>query len=320
MVCTSKFLTLLATVASLVVTPARAEYPDRPIRYIVSIPSVLPFQREIAERMQLYLKEKIVLEVISGASGTTGMQAVVHAKPDGYTIGFGGTPNMVLSFKLDVSYDPMKDLTYIGLTSKFAPQILAVRKGGNWTTLETFMREIKKDPKKFTWGSSNQNSAYVNGKRFLAYIGAEEAVYVPFRTPNEAVGQLLGGHLDFVVEAGSFVGPQVGENGGLAGLAVLDNKRSRFFPTIPVPHEIGVVGDLRLDAMSAIVAPKGVPIEVISKLQKALYTALKDPELQAKFQILLNEVVMERPEEMTDSVRRWIVREKSVWDEVAHGN
>ncbi len=299
--------------------PAEAKYPERPIRYIIPLPGVLPYQKVIADKMSSILGQQVNVEIVAGASGMIGMRQVVTAQPDGYTIGFGGTPNMVLSFKKEAPYDPMKDLSYIGLTSKFAPQILAVRNSYKGH-LNDFISDLQKDPKKFSWGSSNQNSAYVNGMRFLAHVGGAGAVYVPHQSPAAAVTDALGGHMDFVVEAGSFVGPHVGTEGKLKALAVLDNERSSFFPDIPVPKEFGVKGDLQLDAMSAIVAPKGVPPEILATLRNALYETLMDPTIQAKLRATMNEPIIVPPQKMEASVRDWLTREKKTWDEVASGS
>jgi tripartite-type tricarboxylate transporter receptor subunit TctC len=277
-------LALLA--ALLIPTLAHAQsYPDRPITVIV------PFApggaadttgRIMADAMGQHLGQKLVVENVAGAGGSTGSTRGKSANPDGYTIGVGhmGTHAASVAINPKLAYDPRKDFEYLGLVST-TPNIVFVRKDFPANTLAEFVAYAKARGKDLKMGHNGIGSAaHITCVLLFQVIGAEPT-YVTYRGYGQTINDILSGSIDGTCDLVASVSGQV-QAGTVKAFAVAVEERSAVVPDVPTATEAGLP-DFKAETWTGLYAPKGTPAPVLAKLREAVAKSLADPAVQKRF-------------------------------------
>jgi len=270
----------LATVAGIGGAQAQT-FPVRSLTLVVPFPpggSTDAAARIMAERMRAPLGQPIVIENVGGAGGSIGVGRVVRSAPDGYTFDIGQWDTHVGSIIYKLDYDLEKDLEPIALISN-NPQLLVARKdlpAGNLAELVTWM---KANPGKINFVNQNA-AANVTGVLFENLTG-QKVQFIPYRGAGPAMTDLISGTVDLLVVQGAVALPQI-RGGKIKALANLSPRRSASMPDIPTADETGVPG-LYMSGWFGFFAPKGLPKDVLAKLNAATVEALADPALQKRF-------------------------------------
>lgn len=268
---------LLVTAAG---APARADYPDKPIEMIVAFApggGTDVAARSIARYMEKYLGSGARIGVVNkpGAGGEIGWTAVAQAKPDGYTIGFINAPaiNALViegktKFKMG-DLQPVANLVY-------DPGVLVVPKTSSYSSLKDLIDAAKKASTPIVIGTSgasgsSEHIALLNFQR-LADTKFTPAFFGGTAPVRQAV---LGGHVPAATMNLSEA-LQIAREGNIKVIGVMSAERSSYLPDAPTFREGGY--DVVVGASRGIAAPKGIPADVIAKLEKAIDQALKDPE------------------------------------------
>jgi tripartite-type tricarboxylate transporter receptor subunit TctC len=266
--------------AGLSTAPARAEYPERPIEMIVAFApggGTDVAARSIARYMEKYLGSGARIGVINrpGAGGEIGWTAVAQGKPDGYTIGFINAPaiNALViegktKFKMS-DLQPVANLVY-------DPGVLVVPKTSPYASLKDVVDAAKKASTPIVIGTSgasgsSEHIALLNFQR-LAGTKFTPAFFGGTAPVRQAV---LGGHVPAATMNLSEA-LQIAREGNIKVIGVMSAERSSYLPDAPTFREGGY--DVVVGASRGIAAPKGIPADVIAKLEKAIDQALKDPE------------------------------------------
>jgi len=270
-------LTLFATV-----TGALAQtFPSRSITLIVPFPpggSTDVAARIIAEKMRPILGQPVIIENVGGAGGSIAVGRIARAAPDGYTIDIGQWDTHVGSIIYPLNYDLEKDFDPIGLVST-NPQLMIGKKTLPADDLKGLVAWMKANPGKLTF--VNQNAAgQVTGILFEQATG-QKVQFIPYRGAGPAMTDILSGQVDIIVVQGAAALPQV-RAGTVKALANLSPQRSPSMPDIPTSAESGVPG-LYMSGWFGLFAPKGVPKDVMTKLNGALVQALADPTVRTRF-------------------------------------
>jgi len=262
-------------------------YPSRPITIVVPFAAGGPsdaMARILAERMKLSLDQTILIEDVTGAAGSIGVGRVVHAAPDGYTVGFGHLGTHVANgaiYKLD--YDLVADLEPVVLLPS-NPMIIVSRKGVPAKTLPELIAWLKSRPEPATAGTAGAGSgSHIAGLYFEKTTGVK-LQYVPYRGTGPAMNDLLAGQIDIMVDQLSNSINQV-RAGTIRGYAITDDKRAESAPEIPTTDEAGVPG-LHMTLWSGLWVPKGTPKEIVDKLNAAAVEALNDSKVRKAFENL----------------------------------
>jgi tripartite-type tricarboxylate transporter receptor subunit TctC len=276
-------LLLTAAAAPLASHAALAAYPDKPVRLIC------PFAaggnadfvaRMCAEGMRQALGKPFIVENRAGAGGSLGAEQVAKAAPDGYTLLTGSngplTVNPFVQAKLP--YDPLKDFVAIGLAN-LAPHCLAVSEKVLAKTLQELIALSKTSPVNI--GTSGAGSAtHMTLARFNAATGAK-LEHVPYRGGGALVPELLAGTITGAMTELSTVLPHIGQ-GKIRVLAVASAKRAPRAADVPTMVEQGVK-DFTAASYVGIVAPAGVPADLVKALEGALMKALNNKDTEEKF-------------------------------------
>ncbi|MCF3933830.1 tripartite tricarboxylate transporter substrate binding protein [Acuticoccus sp. M5D2P5] len=269
---------LLAT--SIGTTPAFADYPERPITMIVAYTA--GGGTDIAARTLVpYIEEELggaTITVLNrpGAGGEIGFTALSQAKPDGYTIGFINTPNLLsipiarnARYSLD-SFAPVADIIY-------DPGAFSVRPDSGITNLEELVAFAKENPGAVTYGTTGIGSDdHLAALRFERLTGVKFE-HIPFSGNVDVRAAVLGGHIMMASMNVSETVPDA-EEGTLVLLGQMAEKRWDGAPDVPTFQEQGF--DVIMGSDRGIAAPAGTPEEILTTLSEAIGRAVQNPEFQ----------------------------------------
>jgi tripartite-type tricarboxylate transporter receptor subunit TctC len=283
------FLQMAASAAAVSATSrfatAASDFPSRPITLVVGFAAGGPtdvYARVLAQAMQKSLGVPVIVEAVPGAAGSIGAGRVARAAPDGYTlsVGPGMSTHVINGAIYDLPYDVVKDFTPISLIS-FLPQVILAKKEMPADNLKGLVAWLKANPDVAMEATSGSGSpAHVAGI-FLQKQTATQFRFIPYRGLGPALQDLVAGRVDFTIDAGINGMPFV-RSGAIKAYAVMSENRSAAAPDIPTVDEAGVPG-LHTSLWQSIFAPRGMPEDVVQKLNRAVTTALTDWELRARF-------------------------------------
>ena len=258
-------------------------YPDHPIQLVIPTTpgaGVDILARLVAEEMGKILKTQIVPINKPGASFTTGTDAVVRSKKDGYTLLY--TPSTAMIYARipnpdAVPYDPVRDLEPLGL-HVWNPMILVVKEDSPLKTFSEFVDYARKNPGKIRMSLFGALAIERFNMEIIKSLTDAEVNIVPFKGPPEALGAVLGGHVET-----SFIGvglafPQV-KAGKIR--ALLTTRKWSELPDVPTLTELGYKKELD-SGWFAFYAPAGVSEEVKAALVPAFEKVARNPELKTK--------------------------------------
>ncbi|MBO0346669.1 tripartite tricarboxylate transporter substrate binding protein [Roseibium limicola] len=268
-------LAALATAAVLPAGAAFAEYPEKPVTmYIGFNPggAVDTTARLIQKNLEEALGVPVIAVQKPGGGGTVMATTMMHAKPDGYTIGMGASAAYVLAPLLnsDIQYT-LDGFDHIATVS-YPQDALVVKADAPWDTYADLIKDAKEN------GKSLSLSSQVSVSRLMA-IAIEEKEdikinVVPVKGGSEGIKNVLGGHTDMTWGASGWHA-QV-KAGEMKPILSLGYKRNEDFTDVPTMHELGI--DYAFVDTFMLSAPKGLPADVKAKLEAAVMAAIT-PEL-----------------------------------------
>ncbi|HKA74773.1 MAG TPA: tripartite tricarboxylate transporter substrate binding protein [Xanthobacteraceae bacterium] len=259
-----------------------ADYPTRPVRWIVPYPaggSTDILARIIGQYLSEHLGQQFVIENRPGGGNNIGTEAVVNAQPDGYTLllvnpahGINATlyPKLPFNFIRDIA--PVAGIMRVPNVMEVNPSIPA-------KNVTEFIAYAKANPGKINWASSgNGTSVHLSGELFKSMTGTD-LTHVPYRGSAPALTDLIAGtvHVMFDNMPSSL---QHIKGGKLRALGVTTAKRSDALPDVPTVAE--TVPGYEASAWFGVGVPKGTPAEIIDKLNKEVNAALQDEKVKAR--------------------------------------
>ena len=292
-------------------TPALAqEYPSRPIRLLVGFAaggSTDVFARAIAPRLQALLGQPVVIENRPGAGGNIATEATARSAPDGYTLLLGTIGPLAINPTLygNLSFDPLKDLTPVSLVGE-VPNVLAVPVDRPFRSVADIIAAAKARPEALNFGSSGIGSAGHLAAEQLNLMAGIRTTHVPYRGGGALLPELIAGRVDYAFTTALNGIPQA-EAGKLRILGVPNGKRVPLLPDIPTIAESGLPGFDGVD-WAAMMAPPGLPAPILAKLNTAMQTVLKEPELVATMAARRLVLEASTPEALAEFLRQETAR------------
>lgn len=256
-------------------------FPERDVRLVVPFPpggATDAVGRLIGHELEKTWNKKVFIVNQAGASGTLGMETVVRSAADGYTLLLASGDVLTSNphiYKL--SYDPKIDLVpIINLVS--SPQVIVVNPHNKATTIEELIKTSRASRTLF--GSAGVGTqVHLSGEK-LQFVAKFNALHVPYKGEGPSLAELMGGHIDWaspnIVSAEGLV-----KEGKLRALVVSSEKRDRLLPDVPTALERKI--DYVNYGWFGIVAPKGTPTKVVTKIHDDAKKILATPEVQKKF-------------------------------------
>jgi tripartite-type tricarboxylate transporter receptor subunit TctC len=285
-------LVALLLLPLLVAGPSYAlDYPTRPVRFIVSFAAGGPndtIGRILGQYLSEQLGQQFIVEDHVGAGGNIGMQDVLASAPDGYTIGFIA-PNNAINQTLyaHIPFDFVRDSTPIAGTMKLA-NVMDVNMDFPAKTMAEFIAMAKAEPGKINFASGGVGTSPHMSGELLEFMAGIKLTHVSYRGTGPAMTDLLGGQIPVLFDnlPGSI---QQIKAGRIRALGVTTKERVDSLPDVPAIGE--TVPGYEVLVWYGISGPKGMPPEIVSKLNAAVNAVLAKPELKARFHDLGGEVM-----------------------------
>ena len=265
-------------------TVSQAQYPNKPIKFIVGFPpggSADPTTRIMGAALQEQLGQPFVVENRPGADSAIAAEQVSKMAADGYTLMFASNSAMTAAVALrkNPAYDPLRDFTPISMVGR-ATVFFYVHPDVPAKTMKEFIAHAKANPGKLVYGTGNPLSI-LYGQQLMSATGIQ-MLHVPYKGEGPLNPDILAGrvHSSFL-STGSAVSNA--KDGRLRPLAVLLEKRSPLLPEVPTIGEAGVP-EVTVRQWAGIYGPPNLPKEIVARLNKEVNAALQRPDVIAKLQ------------------------------------
>jgi len=265
-----------------------ANWPAQPVKLIVPFApggtsDVLA--REIAARLQVSLKQTIVVDNKAGAGGVLGADSVAKAAPDGYTMLLGTIATHAINPSLlaKMPYKADRDFAPVILLGKIS-NVLLVGPGSQAKSVKDIIAAAKAKPGDITFASAGQGtSQHLSGEVFRLMTGAD-LTHVPYKGSAPAIQDVMGGQVPMSFETVTVALPQI-KGGKVRALAVTSAKRSAQLPDVPTLAEAGVPG-FDVSSWQALYMPAGTSPAIVAKLNAEVQKIVALPEVKAKMESL----------------------------------
>jgi tripartite-type tricarboxylate transporter receptor subunit TctC len=273
-----------ALVLLVVSSLALAQYPSKPVRFIVGFPpggSADPTTRIMANALTEQLGQPFVVENRPGADSAIAAEQVSKMAPDGYTIMFASNSGMTAAVALrkQPPYDPLKDFTPISLVGR-ATQFFYVHPSVPAKTMQEFIAYARANPGKLNYGTGNPLSILYNVQ--LMNATGISMVHVPYKGEGPLNPDIIAGRVQSAfLSTGTAVSHA--KEGRLRPLAVLLDRRSPLLPDVPTIDEAGVP-QITVRQWAGVFGPPKLPREIVERLNKEINAALKRPDVLEKLQ------------------------------------
>jgi tripartite-type tricarboxylate transporter receptor subunit TctC len=291
---------------------AQSGYPNRPITFVVPFAAggggdvvARLFARELGER----LKTSIVVENRTGAGGSIGAAYVLKAKPDGYTLLNMSSTYPIQAAVTKLQFDPIGDMQPIMMVSR-DPAVVVVHPNSPLKDAKDLAQAAKRAPGKLTYGSAGLGSIAHLGMEELAFRMGVQMQHVPYKGSSHAFNDVLAGQIDMMLTSATYGVPFI-RSGRVRALGVASSQRMPTLPDVPTFAEQGWPDYLLVD-WKAIAGPKGMPADVVTRLNRELNEVLKSRSVSEKFQAEGTTAVGGTPEQMMDIVRADVARGRAL--------
>jgi tripartite-type tricarboxylate transporter receptor subunit TctC len=263
---------------------AFAQYPNKPIKFIVGFPpggSADPTARIIGAALQEQLGQSFVVENRPGGDSAIAQEYLSRQAPDGYTLAFASNSAMTaaVTLKKVAPYDPLKDFTPIGLVGR-ATFFFHVHPDVPAKTLQEFVAYARSNPGKLNYGTGNPLSILAMAQ-FMNATGTT-MVHVPYKGEGPLTPDLIAGRVHCTILSNP-AGVQLAKEGRLRVLGTLADKRAGVLPDVPTLAE-GGVPQVTIRQWAGVFGPPKMPREIVERLNKELNIAVKRADVIAKLQ------------------------------------
>jgi len=253
-------------------------YPTRPVEFVIPFAPGGPTDtaiRLIQPALSANLGAPVVLVNKAGGGGAIGMDAVAKAKPDGYLLAatVRSTLTILPATQPDVPYK-ISDFAPIG-TYAVDSQVLLVKSGAPWKTLEELIEHARKNPGKLTYGSAGQGTNSFFTMELVKLAHGLDVAHVPFGGSGPVKNAILGGHVNVACSGLGSLAPVI-RSGDLVALVTTAPKRVAGFTQVPTMAEKGH-GEASLNIWMGLFVPAKTPKPVVDQLTRAFNQAAKDP-------------------------------------------
>lgn len=288
---------------------AETSYPLRPIRIIVPYPpggSTDPTARILGQWFSERMGQPVVIDNRPGAGATLGHALGAQATADGYTLLLGTSGGLVTgpAFGTKVAYDPVKDLTPIGLVVD-VPFLLIVHPSVPAKTIRELIDLAKAQPGKIVFASPGVGTPNHLGMELLNSMTKAQFLHVPYKGGGPAMVDLMSGRAQALFGGIPYCAPAI-NSGKARALAVGHPTRIKAYPDAPAIAEI--LPGFNNTTWYGILGPAGVPKPIVDKLNAEIKEALARPEFRKQLETLGLEPTYSTPQELSNRIRSELAR------------
>lgn len=266
---------------------ARANsWPTKPIRLLVGFApggGTDIVARALAPVMAETLGQQVVVENRAGAAGTIAADLTAKAAPDGYTLLMGhSNSNAIAPFvQPSIPYDAGADfsaITYVG----YVPNVLVVHPSVPANSVDELIALTKAKPESYTYASSGVGSTQHLAGALFGKLTGSSIIHIPYKGSGQAVADLLAGQVNMNFDTMPPILPHA-QSGKLRALAISTPQRLPQLPDVPTFAEVGING-FDVTNWYSVMGPKGIPADVMTKIDAAVRKAITDPTIRPKLE------------------------------------
>ncbi len=289
---------------------AQGAYPSRPIRLIVPFAPAGPndiLGRLVAQKLTEQLGQTVVVENRGGAGGTIGLDFAAKLPGDGYALAMGGSSSMALAPALypKLPYDSLKDFTPI-INVAHVPYAIGLNPTVPAKNVKELVAIARRKANYLSYGSSGTGSISSLAAELFKSLSGTQIVHVPYKGTAPALTDVVSGQIDMMFADLSLI-QNLARTGRLRMVAVTGSKRSPAAREVPTVMESGLKG-YQIEPWFGVVAPAGVPREIVSRLNGVIAAGLKAPDVTQRLDALGYESIGGTPEQFAATIRADIPR------------
>lgn len=276
----------LAAAAMFASAGVLAAFPDKPVTLVVPYPpggATDVLARILNKGLSQRLGQPVIVDNKAGAGTAIGAAAVARAPADGYTLLISSNTTFTVNaaLKRTLPYDPLQQFEGVGLIGS-SPLVLLAHPGVAANTVQELVALARQQPGKFSYGSfGTGTTSHLAGELFRLMTGVD-MLHVPYRGSAPAMTDLIGGQVPLTFDTNVAAMPQVAA-GKVKAIAVTSRRRYSGLPNVPTVAESGYP-EYEMVPWIAVVAPRGLPAEVRTRLSKALQQTVADPVTRAELE------------------------------------
>jgi tripartite-type tricarboxylate transporter receptor subunit TctC len=294
---------------------AQANWPSRPVKLVVPFAaggSADTLGRSFGEQLSTALGQQVVIENQGAAGGLVGSAAVARSQGDGYTLVVSGIASHVIapSTNPNPGFDPMKDFTHIAYFGG-PPIVMIAHPSLGVKSLKELLELAKKSKDPLGYVSPGAGTLGNLVAEFWADKEKAKLEHIPYKGASQALNDLLGGHVKVGSMTFTTAAPQI-RAGTVVPLAVSSANRLKEFPDLPTFKELGYP-DLVATTWFSLSGPKGMPADIVSKINAAVDKAKDSPEVQKR----LATEAMETEKMSADAFTKFMADELAKWGALA---
>jgi tripartite-type tricarboxylate transporter receptor subunit TctC len=292
---------LLASVTALACTaPALAEYPTKPVRFLVGLApggGTDITARTVAGRLSEVLGQQVIVENRAGSGGLIAADIAAKSAPDGYTLLLGSISYSAIFASLykNLPYDPVRDFAPISLLAT-TPNVLCASLTFPPKSVAEFIAYAKANPGKVTYASSGNGSSLHLSMEYLKSLTGVDLVHVPYKGGSTTIPDLIAGQIQIMFNNLPTQVPFI-KAGKVRALAVTTAKRNAQFPELPTMIEAGVPG-FEVVVWYSMFAPAKTPKPIVAKLNTEVVKVLNMPDIRERLAQQGSDAAPTTPEEL----------------------
>jgi tripartite-type tricarboxylate transporter receptor subunit TctC len=289
-------------------------FPTRPVKLVMTFAAGGPadmFTRVLANDMGQDLGQQVFVEVHAGAGGMTGVDFTAKSTPDGYTICFAGAAALTtIPFMVDkMPYDWQQDLSLLTPAVR-VPEAIVISPSLGVDTLPAFVEYARAHPGKINFGSAGAGTITHLGAELLKDEAKINIIHVPYRGVAPAMTDLLGGQIQMLVADVPVLLPQI-KSGAIKALAITSGTRISALPDVLTTAEMGYPRVVS-DNFYGLVAPAGIPANILDRLRHAAIAALNSDDLKKQYATFNATPFPTTPQQFHD----FILSEQAKWEPI----